>query len=153
MSYAIAIGATRIAMTISSSDAFPARSPMPLIVHSTWRAPRPSAARRVRDREAKIVVAMDGDRDLLDSLAPARERLDQTREFLGIAVADGVGNVHRGRSRVDHRLQHLAQEIRIGSRRIFRRKLHVAAKRLREPYRSRACSRHCSREIRSLYFR
>ncbi len=27
------------AMTISSSDALPARSPRPLIVHSTWRAP------------------------------------------------------------------------------------------------------------------
>ena len=27
------------AITISSSEAFPARSPSPLIVHSTWRAP------------------------------------------------------------------------------------------------------------------
>ena len=26
-------------ITISSSDALPARSPMPLIAHSTWRAP------------------------------------------------------------------------------------------------------------------
>ena len=31
-------------MTISSSDALPARSPMPLIVHSTWRAPALIAA-------------------------------------------------------------------------------------------------------------
>src|SRR6201989_300112 len=30
---------TRIAITISSSAALPARSPMPLMVHSTWRAP------------------------------------------------------------------------------------------------------------------
>ena len=30
---------TRVAITISSSAALPARSPMPLIVHSTWRAP------------------------------------------------------------------------------------------------------------------
>ncbi len=29
----------RSAMTISSNAAFPARSPMPLMVHSTWRAP------------------------------------------------------------------------------------------------------------------
>ena len=27
------------AMTISSRDALPARSPKPLMVHSTWRAP------------------------------------------------------------------------------------------------------------------
>jgi hypothetical protein len=33
------------AITISSSAALPARSPMPLIVHSTWRAPAASAAR------------------------------------------------------------------------------------------------------------
>jgi hypothetical protein len=33
-----------IAMTISSSAALPARSPMPLIVHSIWRAPAASAA-------------------------------------------------------------------------------------------------------------
>ncbi len=35
---------TRVAMTISSSEALPARSPMPLIVHSTWRAPPLTAA-------------------------------------------------------------------------------------------------------------
>jgi len=31
------------AITISSSEAFPARSPIPLIVHSIWRAPFMSA--------------------------------------------------------------------------------------------------------------
>ena len=36
---------TRSAITISSSDALPARSPMPLIVHSTWRTPPSNAAR------------------------------------------------------------------------------------------------------------
>ena len=30
---------TWVAITTSSSDALPARSPMPLMVHSTWRAP------------------------------------------------------------------------------------------------------------------
>ena len=34
----------RTAITISSSDALPARSPRPLIVHSTWRAPFITAA-------------------------------------------------------------------------------------------------------------
>jgi hypothetical protein len=33
------------AITISSSAALPARSPMPLIVHSTWRAPAITAAK------------------------------------------------------------------------------------------------------------
>ena len=35
----------RRAMTISSSEQLPARSPMPLIVHSTWPAPASTAAR------------------------------------------------------------------------------------------------------------
>ena len=35
---------TRSAMTISSIAALPARSPMPLMVHSTWRAPPRKAA-------------------------------------------------------------------------------------------------------------
>ena len=35
---------TLSAITISSSEALPARSPMPLIVHSTWRAPAWTAA-------------------------------------------------------------------------------------------------------------
>jgi hypothetical protein len=38
------IGANFEAITISSSDALPARSPMPLMVHSTWRAPATTAA-------------------------------------------------------------------------------------------------------------
>src|SRR5208282_2803670 len=35
----ITVRRTRMAMTISSREALPARSPMPLMVHSTWRAP------------------------------------------------------------------------------------------------------------------
>ena len=39
------VGRVRRAMTTSSSDALPARSPRPLIVTSTWRAPAWTAAR------------------------------------------------------------------------------------------------------------
>ena len=35
---------TLSAITTSSSEVLPARSPMPLIVHSTWRAPAATAA-------------------------------------------------------------------------------------------------------------
>ena len=38
------VGRVRRAMTTSSSDALPARSPRPLIVTSTWRAPAWTAA-------------------------------------------------------------------------------------------------------------
>ena len=46
-------------MTISSSDALPARSPMPLIVHSTCRAPSIDAREAVGDGQAEVVVAVD----------------------------------------------------------------------------------------------
>ncbi len=36
-----------IAITTSSSEQLPARSPMPLMVHSTWRAPARTAAREL----------------------------------------------------------------------------------------------------------
>ena len=42
--YGMRSGADSIAITISSSAALPARSPMPLIVHSTCRAPPCTAA-------------------------------------------------------------------------------------------------------------
>ena len=38
------VGRVRSAITTSSSDALPARSPRPLIVTSTWRAPAWTAA-------------------------------------------------------------------------------------------------------------
>ena len=47
-------------ITISSSDALPARSPMPLIAHSTWRQPGPQARERVGHRNAEVVVAVHG---------------------------------------------------------------------------------------------
>ena len=46
-------------ITISSSDALPARSPMPLIAHSTWRQPTWRPRERVRDGQAEVVVAVD----------------------------------------------------------------------------------------------
>ena len=48
-------------MTTSSSEQFPARSPIPLTVHSTCRAPAGDGGERVGDGEAEVVVAMDGD--------------------------------------------------------------------------------------------
>jgi len=44
VSSGIKSGRTFVTITISSSDALPARSPMPLIVHSTCRAPAAMAA-------------------------------------------------------------------------------------------------------------
>ena len=54
---------TRRAMAISSRLQLPARSPMPLTVHSTWRAPGPDGGERIRDGQPQVVVAMHGEDD------------------------------------------------------------------------------------------
>ncbi len=68
------------AITISSSDALPARSPMPLIVHSTWRAPACTAAIEFADRHAEVVVAVRRQDDVVPiALADGREHARDVR--------------------------------------------------------------------------
>ena len=98
-------------ITISSSEQLPARSPMPLTVHSTWRAPFWIAAERVGDRQAEIVVAVDAD-DAPTSPSALRDLADQRAVLLGDGVADGVGDVDRGGAGGDDR----ARDRRSGSR-------------------------------------
>ena len=62
----------RSSITISSSDALPARSPIPLIAHSTWRAPASTPGERVGDRQAQVVVAVHRQRHVAQVRAPAR---------------------------------------------------------------------------------
>src|SRR3954465_12582990 len=72
-------------ITISSSDALPARSPMPFTAHPTRRAPPPTPAlaaarrhprERVRHGQPEVVVAVDAERDL----AQVGNELVQPRE-------------------------------------------------------------------------
>ena len=101
------------AMTISSMAALPARSPMPLMVHSTWRAPLPTAARELATAKPKIVVAMDAD----DGLAGLEFRdgivqvLDERAVLVRHGPADGVRDIDRGRARRHHRPADLRPEI------------------------------------------
>ena len=101
-------------MTTSSSEALPARSPRPLIVTSTWRAPAWTAA---------SVLAVARPRSLWQwtltvALEPTRldDPLDEHAELGRDRVADGVRDVDRGGARVDDRLVDLHQEVRIGAR-------------------------------------
>src|SRR3989475_1385659 len=47
-------GRTRPAITISSSEALPARSPMPFTVHSTWVTPAATAASRSEEHTSEL---------------------------------------------------------------------------------------------------
>ena len=77
----------------------PARSPMPLMVTSTWRAPAREAGERVGRRQPEVVVAVH--RDDRRRRCPgtfSRMPRDQRAELVGHGVADGVGDVERGRA-------------------------------------------------------
>src|ERR1700687_3232772 len=95
---------TRTAITISSKDALPARSPIPLIVHSTWRAPLATGAREFATASARSLWRCGGD-----------------------GVADGVRNVERGGSSFDDGFEHLEQKFRVGAGGVFGRKFNVVA--------------------------
>ena len=118
---------TLIAITTSSSAVLPARSPRPLIVHSICRAPASTAARALAvamprslwQWVAKITVSAPGTRS--SSIA------DQLRAFARGGIADGVGDVDRGRPGLDRDLDHAAEIIVLGPGGVHRRPLHVVA--------------------------
>ena len=90
-------GRVRRAMTTSSREALPARSPRPLIVTSTWRAPAWTAA---------SVLAVASPRSLWQwtltvAWSPTRSttRLMSVAELGRDGVADGVRDVDRGGAR------------------------------------------------------
>src|SRR5215469_12099670 len=66
-------GRTRIAITTSSSEVLPARSPSPLTAHSIWRAPPMQPASEFAT-EAEVVVAMHRE-DRLIGVGHTRDHL------------------------------------------------------------------------------
>ena len=86
---------------------------MPLIVHSICRAPPSHAGERIGDRQAQIVVAMDGEDRLVGvGHALAQHRGTWPRYSCGRGVADGVGDVDgASRPALDRGLDAAAQEI------------------------------------------
>ena len=116
---------TFIAMTTSSSAALPARSPMPLMVHSIWRMPARHAGERVGHRHAEIVVAMRGEARLVGIRHALAQHLDQGEIFLRHGIADGVGNVDGGGAGIDRGLDAAAEEIVLGAGAVLARPFDV----------------------------
>ena len=114
-------------MTTSSSAALPARSPIPLIVHSTCRAPASTAARLLataRPRSSWQWVLMTA-RPMFGTRS---RRVRITRGVLGgRGVADGVGDVDRGRAGLDGGLDDLAEEVDLGPGGVLGAELDVGA--------------------------
>ena len=114
------VGRVRSAITTSSSEALPARSPRPLIVTSTWRAPAWTAASVLAVASPRslwqwtLTVACVADE--LDD--PPDERAELGRD----GVADGVRDVDRRGAGLDDRLVDLEQELGVACARRPRRR-------------------------------
>ena len=99
------------------------------------RAADHHAGQRVGHRHAQVVVAVHRPDRLVavgDALAQVA---DEVAEQLGHRVADGVGDVDRGRTFVDHGLEHAAQEVGVGAVAVLGRELDVVAQVAREAHR------------------
>ena len=113
------------AITTSSSEQLPARSPMPLMVHSIWRAPATTAARLFATARPRSSWQCTDSADLVDAAHVLAQVAEQLGELVGHGVADRVRNVHGGRAGLDDRFDDLREEIELGARGVFGRELDV----------------------------
>ncbi len=118
-------GRTRLIMMISSSEALPARSPMPLIVHSTCRAPAPMAAMRVRHGQPQVIVAMRAEDRAVRVGHPSDHGPEEVGDLIRRRVADRVRQVDRPGAGGDDRLDQPAQKIEVASGRVLGGELDV----------------------------
>ena len=84
---------TRVAMTTSSSEALPARSPIPFTVHSSCRTPASTAASEFATREPQVVVAVRAEDHAVGVAHPRHHRAEERRDLARDRVADGIGQV------------------------------------------------------------
>ncbi len=109
----------RIITTSSASEVLPARSPIPLIVTSTWRAPVMIPEMVSRRSHTEIVMTMNRYDGLVDILYIIKKILDTLAIKIGKTVAGSIGNVHNIGAGGNHRLRHLCEEREIGTARVF----------------------------------
>src|SRR5208337_4921022 len=88
---------------------------------------------RVRDCQAKVVVAVRGDGHFVDTGNFLTQRADELAVFLGHAVADGIGNVDGGGAGGDYGFDDLAEKWDVGTGGILGREFNVGAQRLGVP--------------------
>ena len=84
---------------------------------------------RVGHREPEVVVAVDGEDDVAQAGDELVEPLQERGELVRHRVADGVGDVDRGRTLLEGDRAHLGGELDLRARGIHRRELDVLAQR------------------------
>ena len=106
---------TFIAITTSSSAALPARSPMPLMVHSIWRAPARTPASEFATAMPRSSWQCAEKSALSEFGTRSRTILMSVEIFLRHGVADGVGDVDGGGAGLDRGLDAAAEEVVLGA--------------------------------------
>ena len=114
-------------ITISSSDALPARSPMPLIAHSTWRAPACTPANELATASPRSSWQCTDSTTSRSRRHQLVQLAQEGRVLVRHRVADGVGDVDRRGALVDRDLHHLGGELDVGAGGVHRRELDVVA--------------------------
>ena len=116
---------TLSAITISSSAALPARSPMPLTVHSTWRAPASTPASELATARPRSLWQWVEKITLSASGTRVAQHRDQLEIFLRRRIAHRVGNIDRGGARPDRQFHAAAEEIALGAGGVLGAPFHI----------------------------
>ena len=110
---------------------------MPLMVHSTWRAPLLNGGQRVGYGQSQVVVAVRGENDAL--LVDGRNALAHLGEhasvFVRSRVAYGVGHIDGGGAGLDGHAHHLHQEVALRAGGVLGRELNIIHQRARQAHR------------------
>ena len=86
---------------------------------------RRDARERVRDRHAKVIVAVHRDDGLVDVRNAVHHVRDHVVDFLRRGIADRVRQIHRGGARLDDGLDDLAHVVLVRARGVLQGKLNV----------------------------
>ena len=132
---------TRSAITISSSAAFPARSPMPFTVHSTCPTPASTAASEFATARPRSSWQCAESSDVSSSGQRRRTSPKNHAYSFGQRVADRVGQVDDVGAGLDRLAADARDERRVGTRRVLAGELDlVDASRARRRPPRRACA-------------
>ena len=117
----------RSSITISSSEQLPARSPMPLIAHSTCRAPASTPAKELATASPRSSWQWTERRTSAQLRDQLVEPAEEGRVLGRRRVADGVGDVDHPGALGDRDRADLGRELDVGPGGVHRRELDVVA--------------------------
>ncbi len=110
---------------------------MPLMVHSTWRAPASMAASELATASPRSSWQCEESTMPCASMAGMRSRT--SRNICAVlfrgGVAHGVGHIDGGGAGLDGDAHHLHQKVAVRAGGVLGRKLHVVAQRARQAHR------------------